>query len=147
MSMLAAIDRDYIAAYKAKDQNRVDALRLLKSALKVKEKDVLRPLTDDDVLATLAREVKQRQDSIEQFKAGGRDDLAAKEAQELDILQRYLPAQLSAQELEAVVDKTVAELGAASIKDMGRVMQAVLGQHKGSVDGKALSELVRRRLS
>jgi uncharacterized protein YqeY len=145
--MLAAIDRDYIAAYKAKDQNRVDALRLLKSALKVKEKDVLRPLTDDDVLATLAREVKQRQDSIEQYRAGGREDLAAKEAQELEILRQYLPAQLSEQKLGAIVEKTVAELGASSLKDMGRVMQAVLGQHKGSVDGKVLSDLVRRRLS
>lgn len=147
MNLLATIERDYIATYKAKDQVRLDALRLLKSALKVKEKDVLRPLTDDDVLATLAREVKQRQDSIEQYTAGGREDLAAKEAQELAILLAYLPAQLGAEELAAVVAETVAALGANSIKDMGRVMQSILAQHKGRVDGKILSDLVRGRLS
>jgi len=147
MTMLATIERDYIAAYKAKEQVRLDALRLLKSALKVKEKEVLRPLTDDDVLTALAREVKQRQDSIEQFTAGGRADLAAKEACELEILQAYMPTQLDAEALADVVALTIAALGASSVKDMGRVMQAILAQHKGRVDGKILSDMVRSRLS
>lgn len=147
MTMLATIERDYIAAYKAKEQVRLDALRLLKSALKVKEKEVLRPLTDDDVLTALAREVKQRQDSIEQFTAGGRADLAAKEACELEILQAYMPTQLDAEALAGVVALTIAALGASSVKDMGRVMQAILAQHKGRVDGKILSDMVRSRLS
>ncbi len=147
MSLLKAVDSDYITAYKAKDNTTVSVLRLLKTSFKNKQIDLGRELTDDEALQLVVKELKQRQDSVEQYQNAGRDDLAAIELAEQQVLQKYLPAQIEGSELEAIVDATISALDASGMKDMGRVMNAIMDAHKGSVDGKTLSGLVRSRLA
>ena len=147
MALQARIETDFVTAYKAKETVRVAVLRMLKTAIKNRQVELLRPLDDGEVLDVIAKQVKQRRESIEQFTSGNRPDLADKEARELEMLVGYLPQALTEAELTAAIDAVVRELGATSLKDMGRVMQAVLEAHKGQVDGKKASELVRARLS
>ena len=150
MTLSERIERDYLAAYKAKAQQRLDVLRLLKTAAKnrqVELKKSLEPLDDAALLDIIGKQAKQRQDSIEQFTAAGREDLAAKEAAEMVILKEYLPEALSPEALEASVDAAIASVGATGMKQMGAVMQSVMNAHQGQVDGKALSALVKSRLS
>lgn len=150
MSLFEQIEKEYIQAYKAKDAVRLTVLRLLKTAVKNRLVDLRRPggsLSDEEMLDVIIKEGKQRQDSIEQYRAANRADLANKEAAELKILQEYLPKALSQEELTAVIETTVAELQAAGPKDMGRVISAIMGSYKGRVDGKALSEAVKQRLA
>ena len=150
MSLSEQIEKEYIQAYKAKDAMRLTVLRLLKTAVKNKLVDLRRPggsLSDEEMLDVIIKEGKQRQDSIEQYTAAKRADLAEKEAAELRILQEYLPKALSPEELTEIIETTVTELQAATPKDMGRVISAVMGSYKGRVDGKALSEAVKKRLS
>lgn len=147
MALQARIETDFVTAYKAKETVRVAVLRMLKTAIKNRQVELLRPLDDGEILDVIAKQVKQRRESIEQFTSGNRPDLADKEARELEMLVGYLPQALTEAELAAAIDAVVRELGAASLKDMGRVMQAVLEAHKGQVDGKKASELVRARLS
>ncbi|WP_291447438.1 GatB/YqeY domain-containing protein [Desulfovibrio sp.] len=150
MSLSEQIEKEYIQAYKAKDAVRLTVLRLLKTAVKNKLVDLRRPggsLSDEEMLDVIIKEGKQRQDSIEQYTAAKRADLAEKEAAELRILQEYLPKALSPEELTEIIETTVTELQAATPKDMGRVISAVMGSYKGRVDGKALSEAVKKRLS
>ncbi|AMD91537.1 GatB/YqeY domain-containing protein [Desulfovibrio fairfieldensis] len=150
MSLSEQIEKEYIQAYKAKDAVRLTVLRLLKTAVKNKLVDLRRPggsLSDEEMLDVIIKEGKQRQDSIEQYTAANRADLAEKEAAELRILQEYLPKALSPEELAEIIETTVTELQAATPKDMGRVISAVMGAYKGRVDGKALSEAVKKRLS
>lgn len=150
MTTLAArIERDYVQAYKAKAQQTLDVLRLLKTAIKNRQVELRRPLeTLDDaaILDIIGQQAKQRQDSIEQFTAANREDLADKERAELVILKDYLPTPLTPEELEQAVNAAIAATGAKDMKGMGAVMQAVMGAHKGQVDGKALSALVKARL-
>lgn len=146
MSIAEQIDKDYIQAYKAKDQVKLGTLRLLKTAAKNRQVELMRPLEDDDYMNVLLREVKQRQDSIEQYTAAGRADLAEKEAAEVAVLQAYLPAQLSEEELAEVVEKTVAPLLDGGMKNMGRAISAIMAEYKGRVDGKAVSAAVKARL-
>ncbi len=147
MSLQERIERDFIAAYKSKDTVLVAVLRMLKTATKNRQVDLQRSLTDDEVLDLVLKQIKQRQESIDMYSKAGRDELAAKEAAELELLRAYQPQSLSADELTALIETVVAEQGATSIKDMGRVIQAIMNTHKGRVDGKAVSELVRNRLS
>lgn len=147
MSLLDTVNSDYITAYKAKDTTTVSVLRLLKTAFKNKQIDLGRELNDDEALQIIVKEVKQRQDSVEQYQKAGRADLAEVEAAEQQVLQQYLPAQLEGSELEALVDETIRSLDASGMKDMGKVMAAIMDAHKGSVDGKTLSGLVRSRLA
>jgi uncharacterized protein YqeY len=134
-------------AMKARDQARLDPLRMLKTALTNRQIEKRRELDDAEALQVVASLVKQRRDSIEQFTKGGRIDLADKEAREIQILETYLPPPMDAVELEAVVQSTLAETGAASQKDVGRVMKAVMARIAGrGVDGKVVNELVRRKL-
>ncbi|HJD98409.1 GatB/YqeY domain-containing protein [Mailhella massiliensis] len=146
MSIAEQIDKDYIQAYKAKDQVKLGTLRLLKTAAKNRQVELMRPLEDDDYMGVLLREVKQRQDSIEQYTAAGRTDLADKEAAEVAVLQSYLPARLSEEELAEVVEKTVAPLLDGGMKNMGRAISAIMAEYKGRVDGKAVSAAVKARL-
>ncbi len=146
MSLIARMEQDYLAAYKAKDAVRLAVLRLLKTALKNFQVEHLRPPTDADVLDVIARQCKQRQDSIEQYTAASRPELAAKEAAEMEILRAYMPPPLGEAELAGVVAGLVSELGASGMKDMGRVMQALAAGHKGRYDGKAASDAVRAAL-
>ena len=146
MSFAEQIEKDYIQAYKAKDQVRLGTLRLLKTAAKNKQVELMRPLEDDDYMNVILRELKQRQDSIEQFTAAGRADLAEKEAAEAAVLQAYLPAQLSEEELAEVVEKACAPLLEGGMKNMGKAISAIMAEYKGRVDGKAVSAAVKARL-
>lgn len=147
MSLLERIESDFVAAYKNKTEFLVAVLRMLKAAIKNRQVELKRPLDDGEVLDMVLKQIKQRQESFDMFSKAGRDDLAAKEAQELELLRAYQPQPLSFEETSDLVNQTISEQGAASITDMGRVIQAVMHSHKGRVDGKAVSELVRTRLT
>jgi uncharacterized protein len=148
MPLNEQIAADLTAAMKAKDAARLSALRMLKAAVTNKgmvEKG--RDLEDAEVLQVVASLVKQRRDSIEQFSKAGRTDLVDKETAEIAILERYLPPAVSAEEIEAAVTAAIAETGASSAKDMGKVMKAVMPKLAGkNADGKAVNEAVRRKL-
>lgn len=149
MTLAERIEKDYITAYKSKEQLKLDVLRLLKTAAKNLLVELKRPggvLTDEEMLGVLIKQGKQRQDAIEQYRAASRPDLAEKEAAELAILQEYLPKPLTQEELEAAVDEAIRNTGAVVPQDMGRVMSAIMASHKGRVDGKTLSATVRQRL-
>lgn len=150
MSLTARIEQEYIVAYKAKDALRLGVLRLLKTAAKNLQVELLRPITDEELATVIQKQAKQRQDSIEQFTAANRVDLADKEAAELTILKEYLPEQLSPEELDAAVVAAAAEVsatGAAGMAGMGKIIQAIMGQYKGRVDGKAVSTAVKAHLA
>ena len=148
MPLNEKIAADLTAAMKAKDAPRLSALRMLKAAVTNKgmvEKG--RELEDAEVLQVVASLVKQRRDSIEQFAKAGRTDLVDKETAEIAILEHYLPPAISAEEIEAAVAAAIAETGASSAKDMGKVMKAVMPKLAGkNADGKAVNEAVRRKL-
>ncbi|EPR42239.1 GatB/YqeY family protein [Desulfovibrio sp. X2] len=147
MSLQQTIESDFITAYKARQEIRVAVLRMLKTALKNRQVELLRELGDADVLDVIAKQAKQRKESIEQFDAAGRKDLADRERAELEFLEAYLPRQLSDEELAAAVDAAVAEVGASGMKDMGAVMKALMAAHKGQFDGAKASAAVRSKLS
>jgi uncharacterized protein YqeY len=148
MSYLERIQSDLTAAMKQKDELRLSVLRMVKSALKHKEIEKIRPLDDLESLQVLQTLVKQRKESVEQFTKGGRNDLAAKETQEIAIIESYLPAAPSDQEIRRAVEEAIAETGADSIKSMGAVVKAARARLEGkNVDGKALSDQVRERLT
>ena len=145
--MYETIDRDFKTALKAKDEVRVSVLRMLKTAVKNKEVELKRRLETSEYLGVISNQAKQRRDSLEQFRSGGRDDLAEREQAELVILEGYLPSQLSEEELDAAVAEIIAESGAESPKDMGRVMKLFMSRYQGQVDGKAASAAVKNKLS
>jgi len=147
MDILAKLNEDMVTAAKAKDKIRLSALRLLKTALHNKEIDLMRPLNETETMQILSGLVKQRKDSIEQFAKGGRQDLVEKEEAELKILQDFMPAQMSDEEVEALIKKAIADVGALSVKDMGKVMKALMPQITGKADGKAAGERVKALLS
>ncbi|MBZ5552937.1 MAG: GatB/YqeY domain-containing protein [Acidobacteriia bacterium] len=148
MTLQERIQKDIQDAMRAKDSLRLDALRMMKSAVKNKEVEKIKPLDENECLQVFATLIKQRKDSIEQFTKGGRLDLAAKEAAEIKVIEEYMPAAATAEEVEKAVAEAIAETGASSIKDMGGVMKAAMAKFTGKpVDGKVVSELVRRRLS
>jgi uncharacterized protein YqeY len=147
MSLNEKIAGDIAAAMKAKDAGRLSALRMLKAAVMNKEVEKGRNLEDAEVLQVVASLVKQRRDSIEQFSKAGRSDLVDKETAEIGVLETYLPPAVSPAEIDAAVAEAIAETGAASPKDMGKVMKAVMPKLAGkNVDGRAVNEAVRRRL-
>ncbi|MBG0776457.1 MAG: GatB/YqeY domain-containing protein [Desulfovibrionaceae bacterium] len=149
MSLKKRIESDFVAAYKAKDAVRLAVLRHMKTAISTRQAELGRDkeVTEDDVLALVARQLKQRQDSVDQYAKAGRQDLADVEAAEMEVLRAYMPAQLGEEETVAAVEAAIAACAATSVKDMGRVMQTVMNDYKGRVDGKKLSELVRARLA
>jgi hypothetical protein len=134
-------------AMRAKDQARLAPLRMLKTALTNREVERGRPLEEAEALQVVASLIKQRRDSIEQFQKGGRQDLADKESGEIALLERYLPPPVDGAAIERAVDQAIAETGATSAKDLGRVMKAVMPKFAGAtVDGRAVNEIVRRKL-
>ena len=144
---MARITEDIASAMRTKDQTRLAPLRMAKAALMNREVEAGRALEDAEAQQVIASLIKQRRDSIEQFRGGGRDDLAAKENAEIDVLQSYLPPPMDAAAIERAVDDAIAESGATTAKDMGRVMKAVMSKLAGhAVDGKRVNELVRRKL-
>lgn len=148
MMLKDKIHADLLAAMKAKEETKTGALRLLKAAIMKFEVsgDKKKDATDEEVLQIIGREVKQRKDSIEAYRKGGRDDLAVHEEAELKILQAYLPAQMSEEELKKVVSQVISQTGAGSKADFGKVMGAVMGQVKGKADGQMVSKVVREML-
>jgi uncharacterized protein YqeY len=148
MSLTERIQKDLVDSMRAKDELRLSVLRGIKAAIKHKEVEKIRALDDAESIQILQTLVKQRKESIEQFTKGNRPELAEKETKELAILESYLPAGASAAEMNAAIDKAIAETGANSMKQMGAVVKAAKAALEGkSVDGKALSDLVRERLS
>ncbi|HET6923447.1 MAG TPA: GatB/YqeY domain-containing protein [Anaeromyxobacteraceae bacterium] len=149
MGLRERLDADLKAAMKAKDELKLSVVRMLKSAVKYREVEGEKAVTLDEagILQVVATEVKRRRDSVEQYRAGRREDLARKEEAEIVILQGYLPAQLSEAELRAKVDEVVARVGAKGPKDMGAVMRALLHEVQGRAEGKAVSDLVKQRLA
>ena len=148
MGYLEKIQNDLTAAMKQKDELRLSVLRLVKTALKNKEIEKMRPLQDTESLQVLQTLVKQRHESVEQFTKGGRADLANKERKEIAIIEEYLPAAPSDQEIHAAIEAAIVEAGADSLKQMGAVIKAARARLEGkTIDGKALSDKVRDRLS
>jgi uncharacterized protein YqeY len=148
MSLVERIQKDLTAAMKEKDELRLSVLRMVKSALKNKEIERIRPLDDAEALQVLQTLVKQRRESVEQFTKGGRMDLAHKETKEIVIVESYLPAAPSDAEIASAIEAAVAETGANSPKQMGAVIKAAKTHLEGkTVDGKVLSDRVRDRLS
>jgi hypothetical protein len=151
MSLKDRISEDIKSAMKAKDKIRLETVRSIKKVLLEKEVS-LRPqgqesLSETQEIEVLSQQAKQRRDSIEQYRQAGRDDLAEKEAQELAIIEEYLPGQLSEEEVGAVVDEVIAQTGAISVKDMGKVMGPVMQQLKGRADGQKIQAIVKEKLS
>tara|TARA_B100001248_G_scaffold262685_1_gene260900 strand:+ start:3898 stop:4338 length:441 start_codon:yes stop_codon:yes gene_type:complete len=139
---------DMKTAMKAKDADRLTTLRMLQSAVKNKEIE-LRPneITDKEVMEVVKKLIKQRQDSAEQYEKAGREDLLAKEKSEIEILEVYLPEQMSEEQVGKIVDDMIAELGASSMKEMGAVVKAVMAKTAGAADNKIISSLVKAKLS
>ena len=148
MALMERIQKDLTAAMMSKDELRLSVLRMIKSALKYKEVEKVRPLEDAEALQVLQTLVKQRRESVEQFSKGGRHDLADKETNEIAILEAYLPAGASDSDMSAAIEAAIAETGANSPKAMGAVIKAAKVRLEGkTVDGKTLSDRVRERLS
>lgn len=147
MSLKAKISEDMKVALKAGDKDRLKVLRLLLADIKRVEVDTRKDLDDDAVLAVIEKAVKQRRDSIEQFTSGGRDDLAAAEQAELEVIQTYLPEQLGNEELDALIGEAIAESGATSMRDMGKVMSIIKDRAAGKADMSTVSARVKARLA
>jgi len=147
MALVEQIDKDIVAAMKAKEELRLSTLRMMKSALKLKQVELGKPVDDAQAMNVLRILVKQRYDSAEQFRKGGREELATKEEAEIKIVEAYLPAAASEQEIDAAVAEAITETGATTAKDIGRVMKAAMARLAGkNVDGKRVSERVRAKL-
>ena len=147
MSLIVRLEQEVREAMLARDTARRDALRLILSSLKSAEKDLQRPLSDEEELQVLQRERKKRREAAEAFREAGRDKQAAGEEQELAVLEEFMPEPLSEEELERIVDDAIAENKATSMGDMRRVMADVMPQVAGRADGSAVSQLVREKLA
>jgi uncharacterized protein YqeY len=147
MSIKERLKTDLITAMKAKEQLKVDCIRFVNAAIKKVEVDTRKDLDDTAVISILMNLAKQRRDSIDQFRKGGREDLAVKEESELNILQAYLPKQLSEAELGDLVTQAIKETGATGMKEMGAVIKAVMAKSAGGAEGGAVSAMVKKKLS
>jgi hypothetical protein len=150
MPLIDQIQKDIVTAMKAREEQRLSTLRMVKTALKNKEIEKMAPLDDQESQQILSTLIKQRKDSIEQFTKGGRQEMADKEAVEILIIEAYLPKAASEEEVVAGVRVVIAELGAPTMKDMGKVMKDVMARFAGAgirVDGKVVSDVVKRELA
>ena len=147
MSLVNRLEEEVKDAMRARDNERRDALRLILSSLKSAEKELLRPLSEDEELQVLQRERKKRNEAADAFHAAGRVEQAEKEEGELEILQEFMPEPLGEEDLERIVDDAIAENGATSLRDMGRVMADVMPQIAGRADGSAVSQIVKEKLA
>lgn len=146
MSLTSEIQSAIITAMKAKDKPTLSVLRMLKAAISNKQIEIGHELSDEEVIGVLASEVKSRNDSISEFKKGKRDDLVSQTENEIKVLQQYLPAPLSDQELQELVAQVISELNANGLKDMGKVMGKLSAQTKGRVGGGKLAAIVKEKL-
>src|SRR5436309_3545129 len=148
MTLQEKIQSDLAGAMRSKDSLRLSVLRMMKSAVKNKEVEKMKSLDENEVVAVLNTLMKQRKESVEQFRQGGREELAQKEEAEIKIIQQYLPAAASEEDIRQAIDAAVQETGASSMKDMGKVMKAALARLSGkSADGARVSQLVKEKLS
>ena len=147
MTLIERPEGELKEAMVARDTDRRNALRLILSSLRAAEKELQRPLHDDEELQVLQRERKRRVEAAEAFRAGGREEQAQAEERELGVLEQFMPAPLSEEELEEIIDDAIAEVGATSMRDLGRVMADVMPQVSGRADGSVVSQLVREKLA
>lgn len=147
MTLIGEIEDELRQATLAREAERRDALRLILSALRSAEKELQRPLSGDEELQVLQRERKRRTEAAEAFRSGGREEQAAAEERELAILEEFMPEPLSEDEIEEIVDNVIAEVGATSMRELGRVMADVMPQIAGRADGSTVSQLVREKLA
>jgi uncharacterized protein YqeY len=147
VSLITTLEAELKEAMAARDAERRDTLRLILSSLRSAEKELQRPLHDDEELQVLQRERKKRTEAADAFRAGGREEQADGEERELAVLEEFMPEPLSEDELEEIVDDVIAEVGATSMRDIGRVMADVMPQVAGRADGSAVSQLVREKLA
>ncbi|MCZ7588138.1 MAG: GatB/YqeY domain-containing protein [Gaiella sp.] len=147
MTLIAEIEDELKDARRARDVERRNALALVLNALRGAEKELQRSLSDEESLQVLQRERKKRVEAMEAFDAAGREEQADREEFELDVIEEFMPDQLSEEELEEVVDDVIAEVGATSIRDLGRVMADVMPRVSGRADGSVVSQLVREKLA
>lgn len=146
MTLAEQIEADYLTALKSKDEKTVSILRMLKSALKNKEIALGKKLDETQISEVVFKEVKSRRDSILEYQKGGREDLAKKEQEEIEILAKYQPEMLSEVEVTKIIDETIKKIGATNPQDMGKVMSALMPQIKGKADGSLVSTLVKSKL-
>jgi hypothetical protein len=147
MSLIARLEGELKDAMVARDAERRNTLRLILASLRGAEKELQRPLHDDEELQVLQRERKRRREAAEGFRAGGREEQAEAEERELAVLEEFMPEPLSEGDLEEIVDDAIAEVGATSMRDFGRVMADVMPQVSGRADGSAVSQLVKEKLA
>lgn len=148
MNIKEVINNDFKIAFKEKDDATRSVLTMLKSAIKNKEIDLrVENLSDEQVADVIISEAKKRKDSVEQYRAGGREDLAQTEEKEVSVLMKYMPKQLSEDEVTALVDQAISEVGAKDIKDLGKVMAALKDKTKGKADGAIVANIVKQKLS
>ena len=147
MTLIEEIEGELKDAMRARDAERRDALRLILNALKGSQKELQRPLSEEEELQVLQRERKRRIEAAEAFRTGGREEQAASEEYELAVLEEFMPEPLSEDEIEEIVDDVIAEVGATSMADLGRVMADVMPQTAGRADGSQVSQIVREKLA
>ena len=147
MDLKQQLQQDFLAAMKAKEQERVGVLRLIRGKIKDLEIDKRRELNPDEVIGVLMNAAKQRLDSIQAYREGSREDLAAEEERELVIIKSYLPEQMGPAEIEKIVIRMIAETGATSMKDIGKVMPKVMAEVKGRANGSEVQAIVRSKLA
>jgi uncharacterized protein len=147
VTLIEELEKDVKDAMRSGDTARRDALRLIIASLKSAEKDLLRPLSEEEELQVLQRERKKRIEAAEAFRGGGREEQAAKEEAELAVLEEFMPEPVTEEELERILDDAIAENGATSMRDMGRVMKDVMPQIAGRADGAAVSQMLREKLA
>ncbi|KRE54219.1 MULTISPECIES: GatB/YqeY domain-containing protein [unclassified Paenibacillus] len=147
MNLSERLTDDMKQAMKNQDKFKLSVIRMMRASVKNLEIDLKRPLDDNEVLDILSREIKQRKDSLQEFKKAGRDDLVAGLEVEIEIISQYLPEQLTEEEIQEIVTQTIHELGASSKADMGKVMSALLPKTKGRADGKLVNQLVQQHLN
>lgn len=147
MSLIAQIEQELKAARLARDEDRRDALSLVLNALQLSQKELQRPLSDEEELQVLQREWKRRVEAADAFRAAGREEQAEDEEYELEVLEEFMPELLSEEEIEEIIDDVISEVGATNIRDMGRVMAGVMHQVSGRADGSLVSQLVKEKLA
>jgi len=147
MTLISELEDEIKDALRERETERLDTLRLVLSALRSAEKELLRPLDESEELQVLQRERKRRLEAAEAFRAAGREEQAAKEERELEVIEEFMPDPIEEDELEEIVDDAIAETGATSLRDLGRVMADVMPQVAGRADGSTVSRLVREKLA
>jgi len=147
MSLIARIEDELKEAMRARDQERTDTLRMTLASLRSAEKELQRPLKDDEELQVLQRERKRRNEAAEAFREGGRPERAEKEERELAVIEEFMPEPMSEEDIERIIDDAIAETGATSLRNLGRVMADVMPQVAGRADGSTVSQLVREKLA